>query len=348
VTLIIKVDPLEPEEEKVEQAAEIIVHGGLVAFPTETVYGLGADAFNIDAVFRLFKVKKRPPDNPLIVHISGLSDVENIAYIDRKAERLAEKFWPGPLTLVLRNKKIPDVVSGGMPTVAVRAPSHPVAQMLIKKSGRPIAAPSANIAGRPSPTRAEHVLEDLGGSIDALLDSGEVLFGLESTVVSMVSEKPTLLRPGIVTPEQIKEVVGELVIPDSVRGLSEYAGKAEAPGMKYRHYAPKAKMFVVEGSIPNVVEYINKAIKKDSAMKIKVGVLTTEENKNKYPSSSIVVVCGSRNNPYSVAIRLFDSLREMDRAGVDVIYSEGFPDKGVYLAISNRLRKASGYNIIHV
>lgn len=345
---VIRVNPLNPDEKLIEEAATIMRSGGLVAFPTETVYGLGADATNDEAVRKIFDVKGRPTDNPLIVHVSDMEMFDSIASRDDLALKLAGKFWPGPMTMVLGRKDLPDLVSAGMPTVAVRMPAHPVAMMLIQKLRRPVAAPSANIAGRPSPTRAEHVLEDFGNKIEAVIDGGEVTFGLESTVISLVSRPPVLLRPGVITPEQIIEITGELDIPDTAKGLLEYGGKALSPGMKYRHYAPMAKMYVVEGDVPKVVEYIAKAAKRDIEIGMKVGILTTDENKEWYPPEAHVVVCGSRSNPYSIALNLFDSLREMDKEKVDVIYSEGFPDRGLFLAISNRLRKASGHNVIRV
>lgn len=345
---VIRVDPLNPDEKSIEEAVAIMRSGGLVAFPTETVYGLGADATNDEAVRKIFDVKGRPTDNPLIVHVSDMEMLGSIASLDDLALKLAGKFWPGPMTMVLGRKDLPDLVSAGMPTVAVRMPAHPVALMLIQKLRRPVAAPSANIAGRPSPTRAEHVLEDFGDKIELVIDGGEVTFGLESTVISLVSRPPVLLRPGVITAEQIMEITGRLDIPDIAKGLSEFEGKVLSPGTKYRHYAPRAKMYVVEGDVQKVAEYIAKAAKRDIEIGMKVGILTTDENKGWYPPEAHVVVCGSRSNPYSIALNLFNSLREMDKEKVDVIYSEGFPDNGLFLAISNRLRKASGHNVIRV
>jgi L-threonylcarbamoyladenylate synthase len=345
---ILKVSPLSPDERLIEEAANVMRNGGLVAFPTETVYGLGADATNEEAVRKIFDVKRRPVDNPLIVHISDMRMLNSIASCDDMALKLAERFWPGPMTMVLKRKNLPDLVSAGRQTVAVRMPAHPIARMLIQKLSRPVAAPSANIAGRPSPTRAEHVLEDLGDKIEMIIDGGEVTFGLESTVVSLVSRPPVLLRPGVITPEQIMEITERLEVPDTSKGLSEYEGRALSPGMKYRHYAPRAKMYVIEGDVSKVVEYIAEEAKKDIQLGMKVGILATEENKSRYPSNAYVLVCGSRSNPYSIALNLFSSLREMDKQKVNIIYSEGFPEHGLFLAISNRLRKASGYNVVRV
>jgi len=339
-TKIIKINPKKIDHKKIALAARIIKKGGLVAFPTETVYGLGANALNAKAVLKIFKAKKRPLDNPIIVHIARKKDIYKVAKeVPKKAEKLIKKFWPGPLTLVLKkSEKIPYEVTAGLETVCVRMPSHPIALALIKKS-KPIAAPSANLAGRPSPTRAEHVLQDLKGKIDAIIDGGETKIGLESTILDLTSKIPTILRPGGISYEELKKALGKVKIHKLAKAEME-TGKiiAFSPGMKYRHYAPKAKMILVEGKKEKVIKKIQKLIKKFKNKKI--GVLSFSG----YPYKTKTKYLGK--NLKKAAKKLFSALREFDKEKVDIIIAEGCSTKGIGLAIINRLRKASGYNIL--
>lgn len=347
-TLLLKVDPEDPPAEAIRIAAEIIRRGGLVAFPTETVYGLGADALNPEAVKALFKAKKRPPDNPPIVHVGKIQDVYKLVkVVPEKAELLMKKFWPGPLTLIFkRSTLVPDVTVSGLDTVAIRMPRHKVALALIGESGCPIAAPSANLAGRPSPTTAQHVLEDLDGRIDAVLDAGPTRIGVESTVLDLTVDPPQVLRPGGTPYEMLKEVLGRVELhPVAVAERKVYIDRARSPGMKHRHYAPKAEMIVVEGSLEAVVRKVAELADCYRHKKAKVGVLATDETIAHY-SADVVKSIGSRNCLEEVARNLFRLLREFDAEGVDVIIAEGVPADGLGLAVMNRLRKASGYRIV--
>jgi len=350
LTEIVKVNPINPDSSIIKYAAKVILDGGLVAFPTETVYGLGADAFNSKAVKRIFEVKGRPIDNPLIVHVSSLSQLYRVAYdVPEKALKLIERFWPGPLTLIFKRKSdVPPEVSAYLPTVAVRMPAHPIALSLISESNTPIAAPSANISSKPSPTSAEHVIKDLYGKIDLIIDGGETLYGVESTILNIQPEVPKLLRPGAIPLEEVEKVIGAVDVSEAALAEKPYQLIAEAPGMKYRHYAPKAPMTLVEGELEKVVSKIVELAQEDAAKGLKVGVLATEETFKLYPSTFNVVVLGSRSEPYSIAHNLFKSLRMMDELNVDTIYAEGLPMKGILFAVQNRLRKASGHRIIRV
>jgi L-threonylcarbamoyladenylate synthase len=347
-TLLLKVNPKKPETAKIRAAAELIKKGGLVAFPTETVYGLGADALNSDAVLALFKAKKRPLDNPPIVHVENVNDVHKLAkHIPSDAELLMKRFWPGPLTLVLwRSEAVPDVTVAGLDTVAVRMPNNKVALALIKESQRPIAAPSANLAGKPSPTTAKHVFDDLNGRIDAILDGGPTRIGVESTVLDLSTEPPQVLRPGGTSFEVLRKVLGNVKLHPFVIAEKEMAvAEARSPGMRHRHYAPNARLILVEGSVPAVVERVKKLISSSQRKGNRVGVLATDETASKY-DAYVVKSLGSRFNLEAVAQNLFRLLREFDAEGVDVIIAEGVPSEGVGLAVMNRLRKASGYNIV--
>ncbi|GAA5346634.1 L-threonylcarbamoyladenylate synthase [Planifilum fimeticola] len=328
------------EHPAIREAARMLREGKLVAFPTETVYGLGADARSEEAVSRIFTAKGRPGDNPLIVHIGHVSRLQDlVAELPTKGELLVRRFWPGPLTLVLPHKgTVAPKVTAGLDTVGVRMPSHPVALALLQESGLPVAAPSANRSGRPSPTEADHVWEDLGGEIDGLLDAGPTGVGLESTVVDVTGSVPLLLRPGGVTLEELRETVGEVRVDPALEGD---AHPPRSPGMKYRHYAPKGEMWLVEGSGEALVHRIRELA--DHARKAgrRVGILTTEENRFRYKADR-VVACGRRAEPESVARDLYRALREMDRAGVDYILAETFPAEGLFRSVMNRLYKAAG------
>ncbi|MCC3356246.1 L-threonylcarbamoyladenylate synthase [Bacillus sp. REN16] len=326
---------------QIEEAARLLRKNEVVAFPTETVYGLGANALSDEAVAKIYEAKGRPSDNPLIVHISTIGQLHKIVQdIPKQAERLIEKFWPGPLTLVLKRKEnaVSKIVTAGLETVAVRMPSHPVALALIAASGLPLAAPSANTSGKPSPTLANHVADDLTGKIAGILDGGATGVGLESTVLDCTGEVPVILRPGGVTKEQLEEVCGVIEVDKAI--LTE--GEApKSPGMKYKHYAPTAPLTIVNGR----VEFIQSLVTEKQNDGLKVGVLTTAERENHYEADKIIA-CGSREDLESVASRLYDVLRLFDESGVDIIYSESFPNEGIGQAIMNRLTKAAGHKII--
>ena len=349
-TLMLKVNPQKPEKQKLQIAANFIKKGGLVAFPTETVYGLGADALNPKAVLALFEAKKRPLDNPPIVHVENARDIYRLAKtVPGKAECLMEKFWPGPLTLVLeRSELVPDVTVAGLDTIAVRMPKHNVALALIKQSGCPIAAPSANLAGKPSPTTAEHVFDDLKGRNDAILDGGPTLIGVESTVLDLTAKPPQILRPGGTSFEALRQFLGDLRLHPLVLAEKELAvSEARSPGMRHTHYAPNAKLILVEGSLENVVEKVKESIESCRIKGSKVGVLATDETASRY-KADVVKSLGSRFNLAIIAQNLFSLLREFDAEGIDVIVAEGVPAEGLGLAVMNRLRRASGYNIVKV
>ncbi len=333
----------------IQRAAEIIKNGGLAAFPTETVYGLGGDAFDAGAAARIYAAKGRPSDNPLIVHIAETEDLARLSdRVPDAAYALAERFWPGPLTVIVRkNSLVPDTVTGGLDTVAVRLPSHEVARRLIKASGTFIAAPSANISGRPSPTSARHVIEDMSGRIDMIIDAGDIELGLESTIVDLTGEEPVMLRPGFVTMEMLKAVLGRVSIDPAVTNGISGDIRPRAPGMKYRHYAPKADMTVVEGDKKAAAEKIRELVKEGVLSGKRVGVMTTRENRSFYDEGEIVVL-GSGSDMEEIARNLFGALRSFDDRGVEIIYSEAFSGEGLGRAVMNRLLKAAGQNIIKV
>lgn len=329
-TVTIAISPTAPEPERIAQAAAVIQAGGLVAFPTETVYGLGANALDAAAVGRIFAAKGRPANNPIIVHIANTSQVHDVA-VDwpDAAQRLAAMFWPGPLTLVLaKNPRLPDVVTGGGPTAAVRMPAHPVAVALVRAAGVPIAAPSANRSERLSPTRAEHVLRDLRGRIDMVLDGGHSQGGLESTVIDVSSPRPRLLRPGLITPIDIEGVIGNLERPTR-EGAA--AGSLPSPGMLPRHYAPRAPLECVAGSgCGRVEQYCSQGLR--------VGWLVFAEGEKAGGSASVVRM---PVDPLAYATRLYDVLHELDAAGVDRIVVELPPEGDAWLAIRDRLTRAA-------
>ena len=325
----------------IDEAAEILVNGGLVAFPTETVYGLGANAMDPDAVAKIYKAKGRPSDNPLIVHIARASNIGELTPIlTPKIIRLIDNFWPGPLTIVLKKKpNVPDITTGGLDTVAIRMPDDPVALELIKKAGCPIAAPSANISGRPSPTKGEHVVTDLDGKVDAILIGSDCRVGIESTVLDMSGDIPTILRPGIITAENIEAAIGEKVILDpALNQRKDYNGNDEenlvpkAPGMKYTHYAPKADMTIIEGHQDRVKSEIERLKGLNERLGLKVGVILFEEKAF-----------------IEAAHEFFAKLRDMDDEGVDLILAGALSEKdGVGFAVMNRMLKSAGYNIVKV
>lgn len=344
-TIIIKIDPDNFEQEQLRPAAQALAAGRLVAFPTETVYGLGADAGNAQAVREIFKAKGRPSDNPLIVHIADMAQLKSIvSSVPEKAQRIMKTFWPGPLTLILpKNQAIPDETTAGLSTVAVRMPANPIALALIRLSGVAIAAPSANLSGRPSPTCASHVIEDLSGRVDYIIDGGSTKVGLESTVLDMTVDPPMVLRPGGISVEMLKEAIGLV-------GVEKAPGKdgnavPKSPGMKYRHYSPKAEMTLVHGEAERVVNAINALVAQNRAQNRKTGVLASSETRDRY-AADVVLCPGSRNDPGAVAASIYRCLREFDERGVDVIFSETFPEDGLGLAIMNRLKKAAAGRMI--
>lgn len=349
-TMIQCMDATQFKESELEKASEILRAGGLVAFPTETVYGLGGDAFNKDAARRIYEAKGRPSDNPLIVHIADIEDLEILAReVPVSAKKLAEVFWPGPLTMILKkSRNVPDSTTGGLNTVAIRMPSHPIARSLIAYSGIKIAAPSANISGRPSPTLAKHVIEDLEGKIDLILDAGSVTIGLESTIIDLSQEIPTVLRPGSITIAMLKKVISNVVLDqafENEKSNTEY--KPKAPGMKYKHYAPKGDVIIYKGNLKKVVYQINQDVLKYELQGKKVGILVTEETKSLYGSGCILSI-GSRKDEASIAHSLYAVLREFDERGIDLILAESFYSDDLGIAIMNRLLKAASYHVEEV
>ena len=347
-TLMLKVDPVVPDFTCVQMAAKVIQKGGLVAFPTETVYGLGANALDLAAVLALFKAKNRPLDNPPILHIANVAQVfQLVEEVSENAEVLMRRFWPGPLTLVFkRSDVLSKEVTVGLNTVAVRMPCHNVALSLIKQSGVPLAAPSANLSGCPSPTMAQHVYDDLAGKIDVILDGGPTSIGVESTVLDLSVNPPILLRPGGVSFEAIQSVLPNVVLHPFVLSEQEVTVMhARSPGMLHKHYAPNAKVLLVEGDLHNVVAKIVVLSKQYSREGKKVGILATDETRDHY-SGSIVKSLGSRLSLDLVASNLFNELRSFNNTPVDIILVESVPSEGIGLAVMNRLRKASGYNIV--
>jgi len=341
VTIIIKMrEGL--DEKKIKVAAKFIREGKLVAFPTETVYGLGANALDSKAVKRIFEAKGRPADNPLIVHIADFNQVHELAReVPPEVELLAKHFWPGPLTVVLpKRENVPRITTGGLDTVAIRMPAHEIALGLIRASKRPIAAPSANISGKPSPTLAEHVIDDFYGRIECIIDGGETKIGVESTVLDLTTKPPTLLRPGGLPMEEIERVIGKIKIHPAVKGKE--VNLAKAPGMKYKHYAPNAQVIVIEGVREKVKGKIMELLMEYKKQGIKVGVMATGD----FYEADAYVNLG--NSEEEIARNLFKALRELDKSGVDIILAEGIEEKGLGLAVMNRLRKAAGYKIIKV
>ncbi|MCW4023743.1 MAG: L-threonylcarbamoyladenylate synthase [Candidatus Bathyarchaeota archaeon] len=349
-TRLIKINPNNPEPEKIQIAADIIQRGGLVAFPTETVYGLGADALNGEAVQHLFAAKNRPLDNPPIIHIADTNQIQKLAKeVPKVAEMLTSKFWPGPLTLVFkRSNNVPKEAVAGLDTIAIRMPNHPVALALIRQSSCPIAAPSANLSGKPSPTTAKHVLDDLEDSIDAVLDGGATSVGVESTVLDLSVEPPMLLRPGGISFEALKAVLGTVVLHPFVASEKELSLKeSRSPGMMHKHYAPKAQVVLIEGEQGVVEKKIKELTQSYKQNGCKVGVLATMET-TRNVEADVVKSMGKHEDLASVAHNLFGLLREFDSEGVDVIVVEGVSSEGLGLAVMNRLRKASGYHIVKV
>ena len=347
-TILAKVDLRQPEAmEIIQTAAKILQEGGLVAFPTETVYGLGGNGLDGTACEKIYIAKGRPSDNPLILHISEFEELQPIVReISPAAKALMDAFWPGPLTMVFpKSDIVPEKATGGLDTVAVRFPNHPVARAIIKAAGLPIAAPSANSSGKPSPTRASHVEFDLNGKIDMIVDGGAAEWGLESTIVDVSGEVPMILRPGAVTKEMMEEVVGTVEIDPAILKKPAADLKPKAPGMKYTHYSPKAEVVLVKGETKAVADEINRLAAADKARGFKTGVMATEETKDLY-AADIVLSLGSRENLEEIGANLFKFLRKFDFLGAEKVYSEVFSEEGEGMAIMNRLNKAAGYQVI--
>nr|WP_330395434.1 L-threonylcarbamoyladenylate synthase [Clostridioides difficile] len=342
-TIISNIDINNIDYEEIKIQAKLLREGKTVIFPTETVYGLGANALDENAVKKIYEAKGRPSDNPLIVHIYEKKEVYDLAKdISDKAKLVIEKLWPGPITIILNKKDIiPYKTSGGLDTVAIRMPSNIIARAIIKEAGIPIAAPSANISGRPSPTKAKHVYEEMNGRVDGIVLGGDSNFGLESTVLDLTEETPMILRPGSITKEVLEELLGEVKLDPSL-SKKEDNQKAKAPGMKYKHYSPNADVYIISGKRENVTTKINDMIKSNRDKGLKTGVMCISRNREFYDGE--VIDLG--NSLEEVASNLFDALIEMDKKGVDVIYSEEFPKTGVGQAIMNRLLKSAGYKVI--
>lgn len=345
-TILEKIDKNQNNTDIIREAGRILKEGGLVAFPTETVYGLGADALNEDAAKKIYAAKGRPSDNPLIIHITNMKALEKIvSEVPEKAVKVAEKYWPGPLTMIFNKSDIvPYGTTGGLDTVAVRMPVDAIAREVIDAGGGYIAAPSANTSGRPSPTTAQHVAEDLTGRVDMIVDGGAVEIGVESTILDMTVEPPMILRPGAITKEMFEEVIGEVTIDRTlIRPDSRQVPKA--PGMKYRHYAPKGQLTLVEGDKDKVIAKINELVREKKEEGYKVGVIGTDETLDAY-HADILRSIGSRQKPESVAANLYRILREFDDLECDYMYSESFFEQGLGNAIMNRMLKAAGYHLI--
>ena len=336
-------------EEELIEAAAILKKGGLVAFPTETVYGLGADALNEEAARKIYAAKGRPSDNPLIAHIAKKEDIEPLVReIPEAGKKLMDAFWPGPLTLIFpKSGRVPKGTTGGLDTVAVRMPSDPVARRLIELAGTPVAAPSANTSGRPSPTTAEHVRQDMDGRIEMIVDGGPVGIGVESTIVDVTGDIPMVLRPGAFTMEMLKLCVGAVEIDPAILGPVSQDFKPKAPGMKYRHYAPKADLTIVSGETEDVVQAINRMAAERESEGLSVGIICTDETRALYPRG-VVRSMGVRARQETIAHNLYAVLREFDDLNADVIYSESFEGGELSQAIMNRLCKAAGYHMMNV
>lgn len=348
-TILVKIEEEHPDQAAIARAGEIIKQGGLVAFPTETVYGLGGDALNPDSARKIYAAKGRPSDNPLIVHISKWEDIYKIADpVPEAAEKLAKAFWPGPLTIILnKTDVVPMETTGGLNTVAVRFPSDKTAQLFIEAAGGFVAAPSANVSGKPSPTLARYVAEDMNGRIEMILDGGEVGIGLESTIVSLTGKEPIILRPGYVTKEMLEKVLESVDVDKTILDMNCHL-RPLAPGMRYKHYAPKGDLTIIEGSSEAVSRTICEKSLAAKAKGQKVGIIATDETLRKYQEGSgadSIKSVGSRSDEDAVGHSLYRILREFDDEDVTVIYSESFSDSGFGQAIMNRLLKAAGHHV---
>lgn len=347
-TKILKIDKERIDTKELEQAIEVLRSGGLVAFPTETVYGLGADALNPEASARIYQAKGRPSDNPLIIHIAREEDLTQLAEdIPEAAYRLSSVFWPGPLTMILKKKaSVPRETTGGLDTVAIRLPAHKLARTLIKNSGIFVAAPSANLSGKPSPTKAEHVIRDLSGRVDIIIDGGQATLGLESTIIDLTGTKPLILRPGCITKAMLEHVIGPVDYdPVIMQDKPDEKLIPKAPGMKYRHYAPEGCLTIYEGKIDEVITAINLRAKELVQEGKTVGIIATSETEKDYLYGTVKTI-GSRLEEDSIAAGLYGTLRDFDELKTEYIFSESFADNDLGQAIMNRLLKAAGYRIV--
>ena len=345
MTFISKIDEKNIDKKEIKKQSELLKEGKTVIFPTETVYGLGANALDENAVSKIYEAKGRPSDNPLIVHIYDKKQVSDLAQdINKNAEIIMEKFWPGPITIILKKKDIvPMRTSGGLNTVAIRMPSNPIAKALLEEAKLPVAAPSANISGRPSPTRAKHVYEEMNNRVDGIILGGDCIFGLESTVLDLTNNIPTILRPGSITKEDLEAVIGQVNIDPALEKKEDNI-KAKAPGMKYKHYAPNADVYIISGEINNVAQKVNELCNDNAKKGLKCAVMCMEQNKNKYKCDTIVL--GGKME--EIASNLFNSLISADEQKYDIVYTEEFPNYGIGRAIMNRLLKSAGYKVIKV
>ncbi|HXL03214.1 MAG TPA: L-threonylcarbamoyladenylate synthase [Bacillota bacterium] len=347
-TEIVKVDPNSPDIDEIKRAAAIIKAGGLVAFPTETVYGLGADGLKADTVDKIFLAKGRPQDNPLILHVASPDDILRVATeVSPIVDKLVQLFWPGPLTLVLpKQSHVPDKVSAGLPTIGVRMPDNIIALTLIAESGTLLAAPSANLSGRPSPTLASHVADDMWGKVDLILDGGPTRLGVESTVLDLMEDPPRILRPGSVTREELEDVLGHVeaqILKDERPFLRQVR-----PGGKYPHYTLDIPFFLVEGEPQAVIRRIQEEAGKYRSQAKKVGVMCSEESKGQYLGCADVIrSLGSRHDMTQIAAGLYRTLRDFETCNVHVLFAEGFSERGLGFAVMNRLREAARSRIIY-
>ena len=332
----------------IEEAGKVIRNGGTVAFPTETVYGLGANALDDEAVRKIFIAKGRPQDNPLIIHVSTKEISELVKDVPEVAQKIIDKFWPGPLTVILEKKDIiPNVTSANLNTIGIRMPNSEIALKLIELAERPIAAPSANISGGPSPTEVERCVEDLNGRVDYIIGGESSDIGVESTIVDCTVNPPLVLRPGGITLEMLKEINPEIELDKALKSKPNDDFKPKAPGMKYKHYAPNAHLKIIKGKNEKTIEIINEIVENYIEKGNDVAILTTNENLNKFNNGKVISL-GSENDLKEIAKNLFEALRKCDDLRVQYILCQGFEENGVGLAIMNRLNKAAGYDILEV
>lgn len=348
-TKIIMLDEESLDANAIEEAGKMVRDGGLVVFPTETVYGLGANALNNDAVKKIFKAKGRPQDNPLIVHIADIEQISSlVSEIPKIAQEFMNRFWPGPMTVILpKSFVIPDATSASLPSIGIRMPSNTIARELIRAAKVPIAAPSANISGRPSPTDVGRCIEDLDGRVDCILGGKISDIGLESTIIDCTVKPTCILRPGGITLEMLREIEPDIYIDPAIMKKPDKDFKPKAPGMKYRHYAPKAPVKIVQGDLQKTIAKINEIVQNYMDRNKVVGIMATDETKYCY-QNGVVISLGSRKNMTSISQNLFETLRSFDDKKVDVIISEAFEEEGVGMAVMNRLKKSAGFDIFQV
>ena len=353
MTEVIKVAPDAPDPAALARAADCLRRGGLVAFPTETVYGLGVNALDRDAVRRLFAAKQRPPNDPLIVHVTSIDSIAALAaQVPESVYRLARRFWPGPLTVIVpKSLQVPDEVTAGLPTVAVRVPIHPVARALIEAAGVPVAAPSANLFSRPSPTQASHVIDDLDGRIDLVIDGGVTAIGVESTVLDLTSDPPRVLRPGAITVDMLREVLGRVDAARAPALETASAAPMPSPGMLEKHYSPRALLTLFEGNASAALASLIAVARDELSKGRTVGVIAAEEDRGQLEllaadRKTLLRVLGSHDSPAVIATRLYATLRELDASGADVILVHGFRDDGLGAAVQDRLRRAAAGRIV--